>query len=146
MSVEDRLVGSYRLLSFENFADDGEVARPFGDNPKGFAIYTAEHLMTAIMMRADRPNFADGDILAATESERVDAFATASSFAGRWEIVDDQIVHHLDVTTYPNWTGTLQYRNFELSDTHFTLFPPRMLMHGKIRRGEVRFERITGAA
>jgi hypothetical protein len=144
MSVEDRLVGTYRLLSMEHFSEDGEVGRPFGENPKGFIIYTAEGYMSAILMRADRPDFADADILAATDAERVAAFASSSAYAGRWEIVGDQIIHHLEVTTYPNWTGTDQPRNFELSDTHFTLFPPKMLMQGKIRHGRVRFERITG--
>jgi hypothetical protein len=141
-SIDERLVGTYRLLSMEHYADDGEVGRPFGDNPRGFIIYTAEHYMSAILMRSDRPNFPEGDILAATDAQRVDAFATSSAYAGRWEIVGDQIIHHLEATTYPNWTDTDQPRNFELTDTHFTLFPPKMLMQGKIRHGRVHFERI----
>jgi hypothetical protein len=138
-----RLVGTYRLLSFENFADDGEVQTPFGQDPRGFAMYTAEGYMSAILMKRDRPNFPEGDILAATDADRVAAFASSSAYAGRWEIVGDQIIHHLEATTYPNWTDTDQPRNFDLTDTHFTLYPPRMLMQGKIRRGRVRFERIT---
>lgn len=137
-----RLVGTYRLISFENFADDGEVQTPFGPDPRGFAMYTAAGYMSAILMRRDRPNFPEGDILAASDADRVAAFATSSAYAGRWEIVGDQIVHHLEATTYPNWTDTDQYRNFDLTDTHFTLYPPRMLMQGKIRRGRVHFERM----
>ena len=143
MDLARRLVGTYRLLSFENFADDGEVQTPFGPNPRGFAMYTAEGYMSAILMVRDRPNFPEGDILAATDADRVAAFATSSAYAGRWEIVGDQIIHHLEATTYPNWTDTDQHRNFDLTDTHFTLYPPRMLMQGKIRRGRVHFERIT---
>lgn len=136
------LAGTFRLLSFKNFADDGEVREPFGPAPIGQAIYTAGGAMSALMMVADRPGFADGDILAATDAERLEAFATASAYAGRYRIENGQIVHSLEVTSYPNWTGTEQYRDFELTATHFTLFPPRMLMDGKIRRGEVRFERV----
>ena len=143
MDLARRLVGTYRLLSFENFADDGEVQTPFGPNPRGFAMYTAEGYMSAILMVRDRPNFPEGDILAATDADRVAAFATSSAYAGRWEIVGDRIIHHLEATTYPNWTDTDQPRNFDLTDTHFTLYPPRMLMQGKIRRGRVHFERIT---
>ena len=143
MDAAQQLVGTYRLISFENFADDGEVQRPFGDHPRGFAMYTAEGYMSAILMVRDRPNFPEGDILAASDADRVAAFATSSAYAGRWEIVGDQIIHHLEATTYPNWTDTDQPRNFDLSETHFTLYPPRMLMQGKIRRGRVHFERIT---
>ena len=143
MDHAQRLVGTYRLLSFENFADDGEVQTPFGTDPRGFAMYTAEGYMSAILMVRNRPNFPEGDILAATDADRVAAFSTSSAYAGSWKIVGDQIIHHLESTTYPNWTDTDQPRNFDLTDTHFTLYPPRMLMQGKIRRGRVHFERIT---
>lgn len=143
MSVEDDLVGTYRLISFENFAeDDGEVRRPFGDTPTGMIIYTKERYMSAIMARSDRANFSAGDILGGNDDEKLDAYTTSSAYAGMWEIVDDQIIHHLIVTTYPNWTNTLQPRNFDLTPTHFTLYPPAMLMQGKIRHGKVHFERV----
>ena len=143
MEIAQRLVGTYRLISFENFADDGEVQTPFGEHPRGFAIYTAEGYMSAILMVSDRDNFPEGDILAANAEQRAAAFATSSAYAGRWEIVGDQIIHHLAAPTSPNWTDTEQPRNYDLTDTHFTLYPPRMLMQGKIRRGKVHFERIT---
>ena len=142
MNNAQRLVGTYRLVSFENFADDGEVQRPFGDTPRGVAMYTAEGYMSAILMVRDRPNFPEGDILAASDDDRVKAFATSSAYAGRWELIGDQIIHHLEATTYPNWTDTDQPRDFDLTETTFTLYPPRMLMQGKIRRGRVHFERI----
>lgn len=142
MDNAQRLVGTYRVVSFENFADDGEVQRPFGDTPRGFAMYTAEGYMSAILMVRDRPNFPEGDILAASDDDRVAAFATSSAYAGKWEIIGDQIIHHLEATTYPNWTDTDQPRDFDLTETTFTLYPPRMLMQGKIRRGRVYFERI----
>jgi hypothetical protein len=142
MSIAERLIGAYRVVAMEHYTDDGEIGRPYGDHPKGYIIYTAEGCMSALLMLPERPNFAAGDILAATEAERVAAFTTFSSFAGRYEIVGDQIIHHLDVTSYPNWTGTDQVRNFDLTDTHLTLYPPRMLMEGKIRRGRVHCERM----
>ena len=136
------LVGPYRLVAVEHHADDGEVGYPFGSAPKGFIVYTVEGCMSAVLMRADRPLFAAGDILAATDAERVAAFSSSSAYAGRYEVLDDRIVHHLEVTTYPNWSGTDQVREFDVSDTHLTLFPPRMLMQGKMRSGRVHFERM----
>jgi len=143
MEPERRLIGTYRLVSFESIADDGEVMQPFGENPAGFAMYTAQGYMSAILMMRERQTFPEGDILAAGDRERAEAFASSSAYAGRWEIVDGRIVHHLEATTFPNWTGTTQVREFELTDSHLTLFPPRMLMQGKIRRGRVHFERMA---
>jgi len=138
------LVGAYRLLAVEHHADDGEVGYPFGEGPQGFIVYTVEGLMSSILMRAARPLFAAGDILASTDAERVAAFSSSSAYAGSYEVVDNRIVHHLEVTTYPNWTGTDQVREFDVSATHLTLYPPRMLMEGKMRRGRVHFQRMRG--
>ena len=138
-----RLIGSWRLVGVESIGDAGEVERPFGESPQGLLIYTPEGTTSATLMRSGRPNFADGDILSASDAERIAAFGSASAFAGRYEIIGDEICHHLEVTTYPNWTGTTQLRAFELTDTHLTLYPPRMRMQGKIRRAEVRWERLS---
>ena len=142
MGIEDDLVGTYRVLAMEHYTDDGEVGRPFGEDPKGIIVYTPAHYMTAVLMKSGRPGFAGGDVLGGTDAERAQAFATANAFAGRWELVGEEIVHHLEVTTFPNWVGTQQRRRFELTPTHLTLFPPSMLMEGKLRHARVHCERV----
>jgi Lipocalin-like domain len=146
MDKADLLVGTYGLVAVEHHADDGEVGYPFGMHPRGFIFYSPEGYMSATLMRGDRPLFAAGDILAATDDERVAAFSSSSAYAGRYEVLEERIVHHLEVTTFPNWTGTDQVREFDVSSSHLTLYPPRMLMDGKMRRGRVHFERLVGPA
>lgn len=140
---EERLVGSYRLRCFRDVADDGEVREPLGPNPIGYILYSAERYMTAVLMAANRPSFGAGDILSGTDEERVAAFATASGYAGRWWIENGEVVHHLEAATFPNWTGTLQRRPYEIDGDELRLFPPRMLMDGKIRRSEVFWQRLA---
>lgn len=141
-SEEDRLVGSYRLDVFRDIAEDGEVREPLGPHPVGFILYSAERWMSAVLMKADRPNFGAGDILAGTDEERVAAFATASGYAGRWEIVDGHVVHHLEAATFPNWVGTVQRRPYEIDGNALRLYPPPLLMNGKMRRSEVFWTRL----
>jgi hypothetical protein len=140
---EERLIGSYRLLQFRDIADDGEVREPLGAEPIGFITYTPERLMTAVLMAADRPNFAVGDVLTGTDEERIRAFSTASAYAGRWSIEDGAVVHRLEAGTFPNWTGTEQRRPFELAGDELRLYPPRLLMDGKMRRSELVWRRVT---
>ena len=35
---EERLVGSYRLRTFRDIADDGEVREPLGPDPVGYIL------------------------------------------------------------------------------------------------------------
>ncbi len=146
MAIEEQLVGTYRVLMVEHYTDDGEVGRPFGDDPQGVIVYTPERYMTAVLMQSGRPHFAAGDVLGGTDAEKAAAFESANAFAGRWEVVGDEIVHHLEVTTFPNWVGTQQRRRFEVTDTHLTLYPPSMLMAGAWRHARVHCERVFGAA
>jgi len=142
LSAEDALVGTWRVLAMEHYTDDGEVGRPFGDTPRGLIVYTPERYMTAVLMRPGRPPFAAGDVLGGTPAERADAFLTANAFAGRWELQGDEVVHHLEVCTFPNWVGTEQRRRFEVGPSELTLYPPSMLMEGKLRHARVHCARI----
>ncbi|HEX7096438.1 MAG TPA: lipocalin-like domain-containing protein [Acidimicrobiales bacterium] len=141
-SEEERLVGAYRLIEFRDIADDGEVRHPLGKDPIGFITYTPERYMLAVLTAAGREPFADGDILRGTDAERVRAFATSSAYAGRWHIEDGMVVHHLEAATFPNWVGTIQRRPYELGADELVLFPPRLLMDGKMRRSELRWQRL----
>ena len=146
--LESRVVGSYRLATFHDIADDGEVRQPLGPDPVGFITYSAEHVITALLMAAGRPNFTDGDILAGSDADRVQAFASASAYAGRWNVEpgnanEPVIVHRLEAATFPNWVGSVQHRRFEIEADELRLFPPRLLMNGKMRRSELTWKRIA---
>jgi hypothetical protein len=137
------LVGTYRLVSMEHYTEDGTVGRPFGDAPSGFITYTAEGYMMALLSRSDRQPFADGDIMGGSPQEQIAAFLTASAFAGRYEIREQKIWHHLEAATFPNWAGTVQVRDYELTETSLALFPPPLLMDGQMRTSRVAFTRLA---
>ena len=143
LEAEDRLVGSYRLRSFRDIADDGEVREPLGAHPTGFILYSAERWMTAVLTSGDRPNFVEGDILGGSDRERIAAFATSSGYAGQWRVDGGEVVHQLVAATFPNWAGTEQRRPFELDGDMLRLYPPRLLMNGKMRRSEVFWDRLS---
>jgi hypothetical protein len=141
-AAERALVGTYRVLSMESTTDDGEVERQFGERPEGFITYTPEGYMMALLSRPDRAPFVDGDILGGRPEEQIAAFVSASAFAGRYEVVDGRIAHHLEAASFPNWKGTTQVREYELTATHLVLKPPRLLMNGKWRTSRVDLERL----
>jgi len=139
----NRLVGTYRVIAVEHYSEDGEVGHPFGESPDGFITYTPEGYMMAILSRSDRVPFASNDILGGSQDEQLAAFQSASSFAGRYEIQNNQVVHYLEAATFPNWKGTVQPRDFDITDSHLTLFPPKLLMEGKLRKSRVHCRRLS---
>jgi hypothetical protein len=99
--------------------------------------------MLAVLARHDRPTFADGDIMGGTDQERAAAFLSASAFAGRYEVRDGRLVNTLGAATFQNWTGTVQVRDFEVTEDGLTLVTPALLMGGALRSSTVRLARIA---
>ena len=55
--LQASLVGTYRLVSVESTSEDGEVQRPFGEDPDGFMTFTPEGYMLALLaLTTDRPS------------------------------------------------------------------------------------------
>jgi len=136
------LVGTYRLLAATHTTGSGDTADLFGDDPVGYMTYTADGYMFVLMMRADRPDLAAGDILGGTVEERAAAFASASSFVGRYRTNGDQVTYDLVAATYPNWVGTTQERHFAFDGNRLVLTTPMMLMDGVERSATVTLERV----
>ena len=69
----EALVGAWRLRSWENRADDGQVTYPMGTDALGSLLSTAGNRFSVMISRAGRARFAAGDLLggAAEEQARV---------------------------------------------------------------------------
>lgn len=135
-----RLVGGWRLRSWVSIADDGAEARPLGDAPDGLLAYTADGTMVGIMGGGDRPHFATDDVTGGTAEEQAAAFATYIAYGGRYAVDGDTVIHRVETSLFPNWSGTEQRRRFAVSDDGGTLTltsPPIVL------RGTRRIQRLT---
>lgn len=109
------LVGSWRLVSWENRSADGTVTYPLGRHAVGLIIYTADGYMSVAIMCADRGPFAAGDLLRGTSEEKARAAETYVSYCGRYEFRGDSVIHHVELSLFPNWSGVDQERLVEVT-------------------------------
>lgn len=145
--AQNSFVGAWRLLSWENRSTDGRVSYPMGRNVAGYILYTADGYMNVAIMAADRPHFSSGDdALGGTVEERAQAAKTYLSYAGSYEIGDGEILHHVQVSLFPNWVGGTQRRFYELDGDRLTLSTAPMLLAGTERRAYLVWERAASLA
>jgi hypothetical protein len=111
-------VGTWRLVSAETIAATGEVIHPFGDAATGYLIYSEDGHMATVIMQANRSNFATADLRAGSLEEKVAAFDTYASYFGKYEVRDHRVIHRIEASLFPNWTGTDQERSFEFAGDH----------------------------
>ena len=115
------VVGTWRLKRWETRAADGRVAYPLGPDAVGYLFYTAGGHMSVAMMRADRPAFAGDDLLGGTPEERAAAAAGYVTYCGRYEVRDGAVIHHVELSLFPNWVGADQLRFAEVAGDALTI-------------------------
>ena len=86
--------------------------------------------MSVSVMQARRTSFASPDALQAPTEEKLAAFDTYSSYSGRYEVRGQKVIHHVEISSFPNWTGKEQERYFAFSGDRLTLSAPPMQIGG----------------
>jgi hypothetical protein len=110
------LVGTWIAVS--NVAEQGGVkSDPYGADPLGMLVFGADGHYGLILSRRDVPKFASNSRTTGTVEENKAAVQGTISHFGRYTVsaADQSIVFHIELSTYPNFSGTDQKRSFELA-------------------------------
>ncbi len=141
------LNGTWRLVEWTLTLDGELAAKPFGGNPTGILMYTDDGRMSATLMRPDRPNLASTTFAAATAAQRAAAAAGYLAYAGTYEIVGDEVHHHVEVSLFPDWVGGVQRRRFSWQDGDLVLSSVGTVTRdGKEAVNRLRWRRIAGGS
>ena len=138
----DPLAGGWRLRSWENRAADGGVTYPMGRDPLGYLLYTADGRFSVTISRRRRAPFAADDLLGGSAEEKVTAAEGFTAYAGRYTFDGERVVHHVELSLFPNWVGTDQERAVEIFEDRLTLSAGPMLLAGKQQVARVVWERV----
>jgi hypothetical protein len=140
--TRDALVGAWRLVSWENHAADGQVTHPMGTDAIGYVIYGADGRFSITISRRDRVGFAAADLLSGTPEEKVRAMEGFVAYAGRYSFLGDHVIHHVEVSLFPNWVGSDQERSVDLDGDRLTLSASPLLLAGKQQVPRLVWERV----
>jgi Lipocalin-like domain len=140
--ARDELVGAWRLLSWENQAADGQVTHPMGTDALGYVIYAADGRFSVTISRRGRAGFAAGDLLSGTTEEKARAVEGFVAYAGRYTFLGDRVIHHVELSLFPNWVGSDQERWVELAKDRLTLSASPLLLAGRQQVPRLVWERV----
>jgi hypothetical protein len=129
--MADWLGGTWKLIAWRRIADDGTVTYPLGLDARGQLIYTPNGDMAVQITGANRPALATDDPLGGDMEARAGAYSTYLAYFGTYELEDESVVHDLDGSLFPNWSGEKQVRPFTYDDGKLVLrTPPMQLADG----------------
>ena len=139
------LVGTWKLLSCEHTFDDGSRWLPFGERPSGRLVYAPSGHMMVMLMRRGRKPAGSGQIFDAKASERAAAADGFLAYSGRCELDRGRVVHHVDLSLFPNWVGTAQMRTYRLKGDRVTFETRRFLARGRYQTAALTWKREKSA-
>jgi hypothetical protein len=95
--------------------------------------------------RRARAGFAAGDLLSGTTEEQARAVEGFVAYAGRYSFHGDRVVHHVELSLFPNWVGSDQERWVEFAGDRLTLSASPLLLAGKQQVPRLVWERVDPA-
>ncbi|HEX6164009.1 MAG TPA: lipocalin-like domain-containing protein [Vicinamibacterales bacterium] len=139
--AQGNLVGTWKLVSATGATADGRVIdAPFGVHPTGFIIYSSDGTMTAMISHGGRKALS-GDRISSPAPERAEAYATFFAYGGRYSVKGNQVIHHVEIASFPNWVGTDMVRIVKMSGDRLTLTTPALSVGGASQTTELTWER-----
>jgi Lipocalin-like domain len=142
VQARDALVGAWRLISWENQTADGQVTYPMGTDPDGYVIYAADGRFSITISQRGRAGFAAGDLLSGTTEEKARAMEGFVAYAGRYSFHGDRVIHHVELSLFPNWVGSDQERWVELAEDRLILSASPLLLAGRQQVPHLVWERV----
>ncbi len=122
-SFASQLVGVWTLVSYTNEKPGYDNVHPFGLQPEGFLIYTADGFISAQLMRPGRSAFRSSDWHHGTPEEYQESGSGYIAYCGTYEVDEDKatVTHIPSVSLLPNLIDGRQCRSIELHEDRLTL-------------------------
>jgi hypothetical protein len=119
------LVGSWRLVSYEDKPPKGPSVFPFGIRPQGLLTYDATGHMALQIMKVPHPKVASGDDAKMTPAEKQDLLDAYVAYFGRYRVdaARSVVVHQVDGDLYDVFVGRDEERPFTLTGDRLELTP-----------------------
>lgn len=134
MLEKSDLLGAWQLESW-SIGHEGrdEVSFPFGEDPVGLLLYTADDWMSVSVSRRDRAALPQDQPFRKIDSQRLaGAFKAYFHYAGRFRVSGDDVTHYVTQSLNPNFVGSEQLRHVEL-DGHTLVLSGRDEVDGRAR-------------
>jgi Lipocalin-like domain len=103
----DRLIGTWKLVSWQVIVENEPPQNVFGSHPKGFLILTREGRSMVVTTAENRRR-------GMAEAERAALHKSMLAYSGKYRIEGSDFITLVDVSWNEEWNGTEQRRHFRI--------------------------------
>jgi Lipocalin-like domain len=122
-SLKEQLVGTWKLVSWEQKRDDGTKLEGYGASPKGIAFFDTGGRYIITVMRSDRAKYVSNTLRQGTPEENKETADGTITYFGTYSTneTDSSIAIHVEGSSFPNWNGSDQKRFVTIAGDQLTL-------------------------
>ena len=122
-SLKEQLVGTWKVVSWEQNKGDGTKLQQYGANPAGIAFFDADGRFVITVMRPDRAGYASNALWQGTAEENKATADGTITYFGTYSVneVDRSIAIHIEGSSFPNWNSADQKRIVAITGDQLTL-------------------------
>ncbi|RPK03081.1 lipocalin-like domain-containing protein [Priestia endophytica] len=144
LNLSKKIIGTYRLISYEARDQEGNVTYPMGKDCTGFIMYLPEGHMSVHMMAQGRPKYASGELHNGTKEEMASAAHGYLAYAGPYEVDEEKqmLIHHMSVSLNPTWLGESQKRPILIEGNRVTITGQPIIDNGVQKFTTLVWERV----
>lgn len=105
----NQIAGTWRMVA-ATLETDGKTQRPYGENPQGMLVFTADMHFVEVLTNGDTPRFASDARGGGTDDENKRAMASSIGFFGTYTVDEHGRFagNRVDGATFPNWVGAVR--------------------------------------
>ena len=130
--IKDKIIGTWKLISWTFNNEKNEPVNFFGDNPSGILMYDQSGYMNAQLMKPGRANFNSESLAEGTPEEIQQAYLSYAAYYGKfYEKSPGEIIHIVEGSLFPNWIGHEEIRYGKLEGEYLILSTPPIKAQGK---------------
>jgi hypothetical protein len=120
------LEGTWVMSSAYEILADGKRTTNYGEHPKGLLVVDKQGRYSLQIFRPDRSRFGSGVKANGTAEEFRSAVLGSSTHFGRVEVdpAHNKLIFKIEASSYPNWEGTQQVRDYVFKDGTLTYSVP----------------------
>jgi hypothetical protein len=110
------LIGTWQLQSWTvGYADRDDFSYPFGEEPEGLLLYSNDGWMSASIGVPGRERLSENvSYRKIPDTVKAAAFSSYFHYAGRYQVVEGDVIHYVIQSLNPNFPGSEQLRHAEL--------------------------------
>jgi hypothetical protein len=143
----DKLVGTWKLVSASSRASNGEPCDPpYGANPAGLLTYSEDGRVSALVSYGGRKPLSFGAEGPALQAEQAEAFKSFLAYAGRYTLSGDKVSHHIEISSIQNFVGKDLVRSVKFEGDQIILVTPPTPVNGKIQIIELIWQRLPAGS